>query len=99
MTLDPTFLREFTAYFNADAIDIASPASLDADARGCAGDLARRHLDTHRLRRDLSKFLVDWDPATLKQLANSTCVDWQFSPEVENALKQILTKIVSELGG
>ena len=97
MALDPRFLREFGASFEADVIQIKDADLLETEARGLAGDLTRSQIDITELKRHLAEFLRNWDQTTMDELKRATSVDWQFNQETEGALKRIITAILKEL--
>ena len=89
-------LRNFTAWFNSDLVNIDSEESIDDAIGGAAADLYRIEKDPSPIVNYIHKLLANWNDQLTLEFDHAALQVW-FDEGRTGHLKTILSSIASEL--
>lgn len=97
INIEPVFFTVFSAWFDADLIDLDDDKEVKIAAGICASDLNKQVTNLNKLISELQEVVDSWDPALIMLFINAARTDWLADEELENSLKHILEEIIKGL--
>ena len=92
--IEDKFWNAISAWLNGDCVDLGDPIAINNATSGVIGHMGHlSNAERAALKTVLLQMLASWNMETIMRFVEVTNIDWTFNAEMEQTLKDIVTKL------